>query len=64
METTPETIIQKIEAIVYELQELQRTLQAQTRPSAPNLAEQLFGALGKGTWDEYELHLDWQRFAS
>lgn len=64
MDTTPETIIKKIDAILYELQELRRTILVQTRPSDGNLAEQLYGVLGRGTWDEYDRQLDWQRFAS
>lgn len=27
-----------------------------------NLTSQLFGALGHGAWDEYDLQLDWVRF--
>ena len=29
----------------------------------PNLVDQLFGALGHGTWEEYDLDLDWKRFS-
>ena len=64
MEAKPETIIKKIDAIVYELQELRRTLQAQTRPPETRLTEQLYGVLGQGSWEEYDYALDWKRFAS
>ncbi len=55
METTPEVIVKRIDAILYELQELRRAVLEQSRPSNGNLAQQLYGALGKGTWDEYRV---------
>ena len=64
MEAKPEAIIKKIDAIVYELQELRRTIRAQVRPTETHLTEQLYGVLGRGSWDEYDHSLDWQRFAS
>jgi hypothetical protein len=30
---------------------------------ASGLTQELFGAAGKGTRDEYDLNLDWKRFA-
>jgi hypothetical protein len=64
MNITPETIVKRIDLIVRELQELRRTVLHQAQPPNENLAEKLYGALGQGSWDEYDLHLDWQRFAS
>jgi hypothetical protein len=64
MTTTAETIVKRIDAIVYELQELRRTILEETQPSDKNLVEQLYGVLGKGTWDEYDHHIDWKRFAA
>lgn len=64
MDTTPEVIVKRIDAIIHQLQELRRTILVQTRPPDGNLVERLYGALGQGSWDEYDLHLDWQRFAS
>jgi hypothetical protein len=64
MTTTAETIVKRIDAIVYELQELRRTILEQTQPSDKNLVEQLYGVLGQGTWDEYDHHIDWKRFAA
>jgi hypothetical protein len=29
----------------------------------PGLTEELFGVAGKGTWDAYDLDLDWKRFS-
>ncbi len=29
-----------------------------------NLTDQLCGALGQGSWEEYDLHLDGQRFSA
>jgi hypothetical protein len=57
-------ILEKIDTIAQELQELRKAIQSQIRPPAQNLAEHLFGALGQGSWDEYDLHVDWHRFAS
>lgn len=64
MEPTAEAILERIDTIARELQELRQAVLLQTRAPEENLVEQLFGALGQGTWDEYDLHLDWQRFAS
>ena len=64
MEAVPETIIRQIDTIIRELQELQRLLSAQARPTNGNLTDQLYGALGRGSWEEYDLHLDWQRFSA
>jgi len=62
METTPDVIVKRIDAILYELQELRRAVLEQSRPSNGNLTQQLYGALGKGTWDEYDRDIDWRRF--
>ncbi|NJO00016.1 MAG: hypothetical protein HC875_40850 [Anaerolineales bacterium] len=60
---TYEMILQRIEAISQELQTLRTMVKAaQTQPSSENLAQKLFGVLGQGTWTEYDLTLDWQRF--
>jgi hypothetical protein len=64
MEPTAQVILEKIDTIAHELQELRKVVQSQARPPERNLAEQLFGALGQGSWDEYDLHVDWHRFAS
>ena len=59
----PHQIVKRIDAIIQELELLRRQLT--TPPSQPtNLTDQLFGALGTGSWDEYEPNLDWQRFVS
>jgi hypothetical protein len=54
MDTTPETILKRIDALVCELQELRQAILVQARPPDGNLAEQLYGALGQGSWDEYD----------
>ena len=64
MHTTPETIVKRIDTILSELQELRRAILLQSQPQNGNLTEQLYGALGQGSWDEYDRQLDWQRFAS
>ena len=69
METTAEAILERIDTISHELQELPvpdpGTLVAvsQARPPDENPAEQLFGALGHGSWDEYDqrIEMDYNR---
>ena len=62
MDTPPEMVLKKIDSILYELQELRRSILEQMQHSDGNLAEELYGALGQGTWDEYDCDLRWQRF--
>ena len=57
-------VIARIDAIICELEALRRELTRSPVPATPNLTERLFGALGHGTWDEYDPHLDWLRFSS
>lgn len=58
-----ETILQRIDVIIRELEALRQTVvAAQKSPPATNLAQKLFGVLGQGSWAEYDLDLDWQRF--
>lgn len=55
--------IEKI-PIIRELVELRENV-ARMQPAPDDkedLAEQLYGALGQGSWDEYDPDLDWQRF--
>lgn len=59
----PRLVIARIDAIIRELEALRRQLVAPVTTGMPNLTEQLFGALGHGTWDEYDLQLDWARFS-
>ena len=59
-------ILQRIDAIIAELQALRQqvvTIQAPDSPSG-DLVAQLAGSLGQGAWDEYESDLDWKRFDS
>jgi hypothetical protein len=53
-------IIQRIDAIIAELQALRQHIQKIQPDAAPatNLVEELAGALGQGSWDEYALELD------
>lgn len=60
---SPETILQRLDAILRELQDLREMVaHAPVNATAGNLAQQLYGVLGRGTWDEYDPALDWQRF--
>ncbi len=63
-DSSPKVILQRIDAIISELQVLRQqvlTIQPLDTPSA-NLVEELAGALGQGVWDEYDPDLDWKRF--
>ena len=62
MQTSPEALLQRIEAMMRELQEMRRLLLIQNRPPEENLVEQLWSALGQGTWDEYRDDLAWECF--
>jgi hypothetical protein len=60
-----EMVLERIDAIMHELGELRRMiLRVQIKPAPENLAQQLYGALGQGSWEEYDQHLDWQRFGA
>ena len=62
---SPEAILQRIETIMRELAELrQMVLHIQSEPAAGDLAQQLYGVLGHGSWEEYDVQLDWQRFGA
>ena len=62
-EVPAEVLLERIEVIAQELAELRQTVLMQMRPTDRNLAAQLYGVLGQGSWDEYDLDLDWQRFS-
>ena len=59
-------IVTQIDAIVPELLALRRRLMAATMPpvESGHLTEALYGALGQGTWAEYDADLDWKRFGT
>jgi hypothetical protein len=54
-------ILRRIDAIIQELQELCQVVLVQRPSSEAKLAEQLYSALGQGSWDEYDPDLDWPR---
>ena len=65
LDQTPDAIVQRIDAIIIELEALRETItRAQVKHPTEDLAQELFGVLGQGSWDEYGLDLDWQRFGS
>ena len=61
--TADTQVILRIDAIIRELEALRRQL-ALVPEATPtrNLTEELFGAAGQGTRDEYDMRLDWARF--
>lgn len=64
VQPSPEVVLERLDTIIRELQELRQVVLTRNRPAERNVTAQLYGVLGQGTWDEYDLHLDWQRFAS
>ncbi len=57
-------MIKRIDAMIRELETMRKQLNEVPSPaSEPGLTERLFGAAGHGTWDEYDLDLDWKRFS-
>jgi len=56
-------IVRRIDAMIRELQ-LLREMVATRQPEKNeiNLVDELFGALGNGSWAEYDSCLDWARF--
>jgi len=60
-----EAILQRIDTTIRELEGLRKALlRSQAETPENNLAQQLYGALGQGDWEEYDPDLDWQRFAA
>jgi len=56
-------IIERIDAMMQELTTIRRQLSTLSNiATVSGLTQELFGAAGKGTRDEYDLQLDWKRF--
>ena len=66
VEVSSEVLIQRIDAIMRELQELRRLVSSQPRlqETDSDIVSQLAGCLGQGSWDEYEDDIELERFAS
>lgn len=65
-DTSSEMILRRIDAIIDELQSLRRAVITQQSPAITptrSIVEELFGSLGPGSWDEYDLMLDWKQFS-
>ncbi len=57
-------VVGRIDAMMRELETIRRQLTALPKVAvATGLTKELFGAAGKGSRDEYDLNLDWKRFA-
>jgi len=60
-------VIARIDTIIRELEALRRQLELTMPPkttiTTTGITEELFGAAGQGTRDEYDLNLDWARFS-
>ncbi len=56
-------IVERIDAMMRELDLMRQQLTAPSKVvMASGLTQELFGAAGKGTRDEYDMALDWKRF--
>ena len=62
-EDSTKDLVERIDGIIQALQELRRVVLAQNQSPKRDLASQLYGVLGRGTWDEYDPDLDWRRFS-
>jgi len=65
-DTSSEMILRRIDAIIDELQSLRRAVITQQPPAITptwSIVEELFDSLGPGSWDEYDLMLDWKQFS-
>ncbi|MBI5300522.1 MAG: hypothetical protein HY868_00180 [Chloroflexi bacterium] len=60
--TTRQAIV-RIDAMMRELQVMRRELTLPKAKATTSITNELFGALGKGTMDEYDMDLDWKRFS-
>jgi hypothetical protein len=57
-------VVNRIDAMIAELEMMRRQLMTTPQAVAPSgLTEELFGAAGRGSRDEYDLNLDWVRFS-
>ncbi len=57
-------VVGRIDAMMRELETIRRQLTALPKVAVVSgLTQELFGAAGKGSRDEYDLNLDWKRFA-
>jgi hypothetical protein len=69
---SPELTLERLDAIIRELQDLRRTLimQSPGRPTSARLTQRLSGILAPSVqnenfdvWEEYRAISDWERFA-
>ncbi len=57
-------VVERIDAMIRELEAMRRQLTTLPKvESSSDLTDELFGALGQGSWAEYDLNLDWARFS-
>ncbi len=57
-------VVERIDAMMRELETMRRQLTELPKVAVVSgLTQELFGAAGKGTRDEYDMALDWKRFA-
>jgi hypothetical protein len=60
---TTRQAIERIDTMMRELYMMRRDLTLPKPHTTTSITDQLFGALGKGTRDEYDMDLDWKRFS-
>ncbi len=62
----PHQVIMRIDAIIRELEALRQqvTMLTPATSETSGLTKELYGSLGHGSWEEYDLDLDWVRFSN
>ncbi|MBI3943685.1 MAG: hypothetical protein HY326_11785 [Chloroflexi bacterium] len=63
MEEDVQQVVARIDAIILELEELRRRILITQPAPERNITGRLYGALGHGSWSEYDPDLDWIRFS-
>lgn len=58
-------IIARLDEVMQELVAIRRLIEQAEQPVVmQQVTEHLFGSLGHGTWEEYDLSIDWTRFGT
>jgi len=58
-----DAILRRIDSVMLELLELRQAVLTKQHPPAQDLAAELYGSWGQGTWEEYQPDVEWQRFS-
>ncbi len=62
--TVPAELIVRLDSLIQEMQDLRRQISfLATVKSESNFVQRLYGAMGQGTREEYDVFADYERFA-